>query len=54
MEDIYNKWQLIDLNLKKIEPVIFTKEELLHFANYYHIEQLRLGVVIRSLRVSEK
>ena len=28
MEDIYNKWQLIDLDLKKIEPVIFTKEEL--------------------------
>ena len=54
MEDIYNKQQLIDLDLKKIEPVIFTKEELLHFANYYHIEQLRLGVVIRSLRVSEK
>ena len=52
MEEIYNKWQLTDLELKNIETVEFTKEELLHFANYYYNEQLRIGFV-KSLPIQE-
>lgn len=48
MEKIYNKWQLTELELKKIQPVRFTKEELLDFANYYHKQQLILHDVVKQ------
>ena len=52
MEEIYNKWQLTELELRNIEPVRFTKEELLDFANYYYEKQLNIGSVIGSSEIT--
>lgn len=49
MEEIYNKWQLTELELKKIEPVIFTKEELLDFANY-HLKTITVTCCCEELK----
>lgn len=48
MEEIYNKWQLQDLDLGNTEPYQFTKSELLDFAKYYHLKQLSIHVVVDS------
>lgn len=42
MEEIYNKWQLQDLELGNTERYQFTKSELLNFAKYYHLKQLSI------------
>lgn len=41
MEEIYNKWQLQDLDLGNTEPYQFTKSELMDFAKYYYKKQQR-------------
>lgn len=39
IENIYNKWQLQDIDLGNTEPYQFTKSELLNFAEFYHKEK---------------
>ena len=49
MEEIYNKWQLQDLDLGNTEPYQFTKSELINFAEYAISKKLTLtDVVLRS------
>ena len=53
MEEIYNKWQLQDLDLGNTEANQFTKSELMDFAKYYHTEQLTFSGVVRSRYIQE-